>query len=71
MNWGRSVKKCKEAVVATFKILSRHVPGGTEENNEYSRDNRSLGRDLNLRSREYDAGVPTNQTRRSPKMFFR
>jgi hypothetical protein len=62
MNWDRRVKKCKKVVVATFKIISRYVPGGTEENDEDLRDNRSLSRDLNPRSRKYEAGVPTSQT---------
>jgi hypothetical protein len=28
----------KEAVVAQFKVLSRHVPGGTEETREHTAD---------------------------------
>jgi hypothetical protein len=48
----------KEAVVAWFKLLSLHLPGGTEEHNANScHDSRSPGRDLNLRSPEYEAGV--------------
>jgi hypothetical protein len=32
----------KEAVVAYFKVLSRHFPGGTDENQEiFIQDNRS------------------------------
>jgi hypothetical protein len=29
-------RKWKEAVVAQFKVLSRHLPGGTKENHEKS-----------------------------------
>jgi hypothetical protein len=29
---------CKEAVVAQFKILSSHFPGGSEENQEHFRE---------------------------------
>jgi hypothetical protein len=57
-------------ITRNIKILSRHIPGGTEENGEKSGDNRSLGRDLSVRFRKHDAGLPTSQTRKSRKMFF-
>jgi hypothetical protein len=38
--------KRKEAAVATFQILSLHLPGESEENDKDPRDNRSLGRDI-------------------------
>jgi hypothetical protein len=38
-------------------VLSRHLRGGTKENNEnLSQDNRPPGRDSNLRPRQYEAG---------------
>jgi hypothetical protein len=45
-----------EAIVAYFKVLSRHLPGGTEENHgNLSQDSRSPGRDLNSEPSEYEA----------------
>jgi hypothetical protein len=38
----------KEAAIAIVKVLSRHLPGDTDENHENSsQDSRSLGRDMN------------------------
>jgi hypothetical protein len=46
----------KEAVVAYFKALSRHLAGGTEEDHEnLSEDLRSPGRDLNPGPPKYEA----------------
>jgi hypothetical protein len=36
----------KEAAVAWFKVLYRHLPGGTRENYEKYQDSLSPGRDL-------------------------
>jgi hypothetical protein len=48
----------KKAVVAYFKVLSRHSPGGTEENHEIlSQDSRCPVRYLNTGLPEYEAGV--------------
>jgi hypothetical protein len=39
----------KEAVVAQFKVLPRHLPAGTEENHEkLSQCSRSSGQDLSI-----------------------
>jgi hypothetical protein len=39
----------KEAAVAKFKVLSRHLPGGTKENHEkVCQDSQSLGQDLRI-----------------------
>jgi hypothetical protein len=52
----------KEAVVAFLKVLSRHLPGGTEENDEnLSQNCRSPGRDLSPGPPEYEAGVLTTR----------
>jgi hypothetical protein len=48
-----------------YKALSRHSPGGTEENHEKRQSGLSPGRDLNLGSPEYEAGVLTTQPRLS------
>jgi hypothetical protein len=48
----------KEAVVVYFKILSKHLPGKSEENNEnLIQDSQSLGRELNSRTPEYKTVV--------------
>jgi hypothetical protein len=48
----------KEAVVAYFKVLSRHLPGGTEKTHKnHSQDSLSPGRNLNSEPPEYEAGV--------------
>jgi hypothetical protein len=53
-----------EAVVAYFKVLFQHLPGGTEENNEkVNQDKWSLGQYLNPGCREYKAGVLPTQPR--------
>jgi hypothetical protein len=52
--------------VAQFKVLSRNLPGLTEENCEnLSQDNRSPGRYLNSRSPEYVRGVLTTRPQTS------
>jgi hypothetical protein len=49
-----------EAVMALFKVLSRHLPGRTGENYEHvKQDIRSPGRDLNPGLSEYEAGMLT------------
>jgi hypothetical protein len=50
----------KEAVVAQFKVLSRHLPR-TKENYEIPQDSRCLGRYLNPGPPEYEAGVLTTR----------
>jgi hypothetical protein len=64
----------KETVVAYFKVLSRYLPGGTEENQNLrktktkkglSKDSRSRRRDLNKKPLEYEAGVLTTAPRPS------
>jgi hypothetical protein len=40
---------CNEAAVAYFKLISRNLPGGPEENHETLRqDSRCPGRDLSV-----------------------
>jgi hypothetical protein len=51
----------KEAAVASFNVLSLHLPGGTEENHEKPQDSRSPGRYLNPGPPEYKAGVLTTR----------
>jgi hypothetical protein len=51
----------KEAVVALFKVLPRHLPGGTEEKQKITQDRRSPGRDLNPGPPEYETGVLATQ----------
>jgi hypothetical protein len=49
-----------------FKILSRHSPGGTEENTKnIIQDSRSPDRDLNPGPLENEVGGLTTQPRRS------
>jgi hypothetical protein len=44
------------------KVLSWHMPGGTEENhNILSQNNRSPGKNVNLGPPEYEVGVLTTQ----------
>jgi hypothetical protein len=54
VNW----KECgRKRLWPNSKILSLHLSGGTEENHgRLSQDNRDLGRDLNPRPLEYEAG---------------
>jgi hypothetical protein len=53
MNWEGSDK---DAIVAQIKLLSRHLPGGTEEIPEnLSWDSRFPGQDLNSGPPEYEA----------------
>jgi hypothetical protein len=55
----------KEAVVAYFKVLPRHLPEGTETTTKnLSRYSRSPGRDLKPGPSEYEAGVLPTQPRR-------
>jgi hypothetical protein len=49
----------KEAVVYNFKVLPKHLPGGTEENNEKPQDSRDPG------PSEYKAGFLTTRPRPS------
>jgi hypothetical protein len=57
---------CKVAVVAYLKVLSRHLPGRTEENHEnLSQVSRSPVRDLNPGTPEYEAGVLSTRPRLS------
>jgi hypothetical protein len=54
----------KEAVMASFKVLSRHFPGGTAETTKnLSQDSWSLGRDLNLGPTEHEAEELTTKLR--------
>jgi hypothetical protein len=64
MNY-KSGKTQKKAVLAWFKVLSRHLPGGTQENHErLSQDSRSPVQDFNSGPPDYKAGVPTFRPRR-------
>jgi hypothetical protein len=55
---GRLERIWKEAAVAKFKALSRHLTGGTEEKHKnLSLDSQSPGRDFNPGHPEYEAGV--------------
>jgi hypothetical protein len=46
------------SVEAQFRLLSQQLPGDTRENYEdFSKDSRSSGRNLNLGPLEYEAGV--------------
>jgi hypothetical protein len=48
------------------KVASQHSIGGTEENHDnVSQDSLSLGRNLNPRPPEYEAGVLTARPRRA------
>jgi hypothetical protein len=48
----------KEEVVVYFTFLSRHSPGEIEENQEiFSQDSWSPGRDLHPEPPEYEAGL--------------
>jgi hypothetical protein len=47
----------KEPIVAHFKVLSQHLPGGTEESHERTQNSRFPGRDLNPGSPKHEAGV--------------
>jgi hypothetical protein len=50
-----------EVVMAQFKVLFQHFPGGTDKKTmkNLSRDSRSLSCDLNQRPPKYEAGVLT------------
>jgi hypothetical protein len=55
----------KEAAMFLFKVISRYLPGGTDEKHEYpSQDSQSPGRDLNPESPEYEAGVLITRSQR-------
>lgn len=45
---------CKESAMVLFKLVSRHLPGRTEENHSKPRDGRSPDRDMNPESSEYE-----------------
>jgi hypothetical protein len=51
-----------------FKVLSRHLSGGTEESHEMPQSSRSQGRNLNPGPPEYESGVLTTRPRRSGEM---
>jgi hypothetical protein len=54
-----------EVTWPNFKVLSRHLPGETEENHNLSQGSRSPGRDLNQGPLQYEAGVLNTRPRRS------
>jgi hypothetical protein len=63
MNWKGFGKKQSWL---NFKVLSQHLPQGTEENHkEKSQNSWSPGWDLYLRHPEYETGVLTTQPQRS------
>jgi hypothetical protein len=45
-------------VMASFKLLSLHLPGGPEGNPDLIHGNLFPERDSNLRYLEYEAGIP-------------
>jgi hypothetical protein len=47
----------KKAVVTYFKVLSQHLYGKAEENQEETWDFQSLGKESNLGHLEYQRGV--------------
>jgi hypothetical protein len=56
----------KESVIVYIKVLSRHLPGGIEENyKNLSKDSRSVDRDLNKGLPKYEARILTTRSRRS------
>jgi hypothetical protein len=47
-----------ERIQTEFKVLSRHLPGGTEKSHkDANHGNGSSGQDLNLGPPEYEAGT--------------
>jgi hypothetical protein len=57
---------CKEAVVASFKVLLLHSPGQTEENHKESQSGQPVSEQrFEIGPTEYEAGVLTTQLRRS------
>jgi hypothetical protein len=54
-----------EAAMAEFKVLSRNLPGGTEENHGKPQDSSPPGRDFNLGFSEKEPGVLTARLGRS------
>jgi hypothetical protein len=55
----------EEEDVAQFKVLYRHLFGGSEENNKTPQDSQFVGRDLNPGLPQYEAGVLMSQSRHS------
>jgi hypothetical protein len=55
----------KERVVASFKVLSRHLPGGLRKTWSISQDSRPPGQILNPGPPEQEVQVLTTQRRRS------
>jgi hypothetical protein len=54
-------KGMKKTVLASFEVVSRHLPGGTVENHEnLSQDIQCPGRDLNPGSAEHDIKICNN-----------
>jgi hypothetical protein len=60
----------KEAVVPYFKVLSQHLPGGTEKITKALSQEKSLDLDLNPGRQEYEAAVVITRPRRSVKWCF-
>jgi hypothetical protein len=61
----------KEAVMAYFNVLSRHLSEGTEANHEkICPDVRTRGRDLKLEPPEYEAEVLNTLPQRSVTSFI-
>jgi hypothetical protein len=51
-----NVKHTEGSSLTLVKVLSRNLPGGTEENHkDLSQDSRSLGQDLKAGASEYEA----------------
>jgi hypothetical protein len=58
INWKGCGRKRSWSNFEVLEVVSRHSPGGSEENHEnIVQDTRPLGRDLNVRPSEYEAGV--------------
>jgi hypothetical protein len=59
----------KEAVMAQFKVLSWHLPGGIEENyKNLTQYSLSLGQDLNAGTAEYESEVLATQLQHSVQL---
>jgi hypothetical protein len=53
----------KESVTAYIKVLSCHMPGGTEKTHEKPQVSRSPGQDLNTVPPEYEIGMSKSSQR--------
>jgi hypothetical protein len=61
-----------EVVVVYFMVISQHLPGSTEEHHKpLSQDSQSLGRDLNQRPPEYEAGMVITRSRRWTTVYIK